>query len=93
MIPTVSTLLKGSLLLAAVSVASAAEAGQLGFSLGVKRNSDGLCKETVDFEKDLDILKPYSTTIRTYATSDCNTMKNIMPAVKKKGFKIILGMW
>ncbi|KAL7275204.1 glycoside hydrolase 3 protein [Rhizina undulata] len=68
-------------------------AGQLGFSLGVKRNSDGNCKTTADFEADLDILKAHTNMIRIYAVSDCNTMENIMPAVISRGFKIILGVW
>ncbi|KAF8472016.1 endo-beta-1,3-glucanase [Kalaharituber pfeilii] len=87
-----SFILKGSLLLSA-TLPFASAAGQLGFALGVKRNSDGQCKETADFEADLDILAPYSKVIRTYATSDCNTMQNVMPAVVKKGFKIVLGVW
>ena len=89
---SLATLLKGSFLLALAAPAYA-NYGQLGFSLGVKRNSDGQCKEAVDFEADFDILAPYTKVVRTYATSDCNTMQNIMPALAKKGFKIVLGVW
>lgn len=92
--PSFSSLLKGSLLLSALAATPVlANYGQLGFSLGVKRNSDGLCKEAYDFEADFDILAPYTKVVRTYATSDCNTMQNIMPAIVKKGFKIVLGVW
>ena len=59
----------------------------------MKRNSDGKCKESADFEADFDILGPYTKVVRTYATSDCNTMQNIMPALAKKGFKVMLGVW
>lgn len=90
--PSFITLLKGSFLLALAAPAYA-NYGQLGFSLGVKRNGDGLCKETVDFEADFDVLAPYTKFVRTYATGDCNTMQNIMPALAKKGFKIVLGVW
>lgn len=90
--PSLTTLLKRAFLLA-FAVPAYANYGQLGFSIGVKRNSDGKCKETADFEADLDILAPYTKAVRTYATSDCNTMQNIMPAVAKKGFKIMLGVW
>ena len=92
--PSLNSLLKGTLLLAVASLPlTAAAPGKLGFSLGVKRNSDGECKETADYEADFDILKKYTDTIRTYATSDCNTLENIMPAVVKKGMKIVLGVW
>ncbi|KAI5811643.1 glycoside hydrolase superfamily [Peziza echinospora] len=90
--PSIISILKGTLFLAAtIPVVSAA--GQLGLALGTKRNTDGLCKETVDYEKEFDMLKSTTTTIRTYAVSDCNTMQKIMPAVNKKGFKIVLGVW
>ena len=88
-------------------------AGDIGFSLGVKRNpvrwilvclfalrdvvannfQDGACKSTDDFKTDLDTIKVLSTTIRVYAISDCDTMQNLMPAVKDKGFKAVLGVW
>ncbi|PUU73678.1 glycoside hydrolase superfamily [Tuber borchii] len=68
-------------------------AGDVGFSLGVKRNPDGACKSTDDFKTDLDTIKILSTAIRVYATSDCDTMQNLMPAVKDKGFKVVLGVW
>lgn len=88
------SVLRGTVLLVLALTPSLVSAGgQLGFSLGVKRNQDGKCKETADFESDLDYLAPYTKVIRTYSTSDCNTMQNIMPAVKKKGFKIVLGVW
>jgi len=84
--------MKGSFLLAA-ALPLVSAAGQLGFSLGTKKNSDGLCKQVADYEADLDILKPYTNTIRTYSTSDCNTLEMILPAVNNKGFKIVLGVW
>lgn len=79
------------LFLAAAPAAVAAK-GTLGFSLGVK-NPDGSCKSTADFEKDFDVLKGLSTLVRTYSASDCNTAKNIIPAAKAKGFKVVLGVW
>lgn len=92
--PSLRSVLKGTVLLfAALTPSLVSGSGQLGFSLGVKRNSDGSCKETVDYESDLNYLAKYTKTIRTYSTSDCNTLQKIMPAVQKKGFKIILGVW
>lgn len=67
--------------------------GDLGLCLGVKRNSDGQCKETSDYESDFDILKAYTTTVRVYAASDCNTLQNIYPALESKGFSLFLGVW
>lgn len=72
---------------------SANAMGNLGFNLGVKRNSDGLCKETSDFEKDFEEMSGYSNTIRVYAASDCNTLANLAPALAAKNFKAFLGIW
>jgi len=66
--------------------------GMLGFCLGVKR-VDGTCKSQADYEADLAALKPYTDTVRIYALSDCNTLQNIMPAIKSMNFKILLGIW
>jgi len=52
-----------------------------------------VCKSTDDYKTDLDTIKILSTTIRVYATSDCETMQHLMPAVKDKGFKVVLGVW
>lgn len=78
------------LLAAAPAVVSAR--GTLGFSLGDKK-PDGSCKATSDYEADFDNLKDLSTLVRTYSGSECNTPQNILPAAKKKGFKVVLGMW
>ncbi|PGH21508.1 hypothetical protein AJ80_03176 [Polytolypa hystricis UAMH7299] len=79
------------LALAAAPVAVSA-AGQLGFALGVK-NADGSCKAAADFEKDFDVLKAHTNTVRTYAASDCNNAPAIVKAAKSKDFKIIFGIW
>ncbi|RPA91297.1 glycoside hydrolase [Choiromyces venosus 120613-1] len=88
--PSVLSLIKSTLLVLPAVVSAT---GDLGFSLGVKRSPDGSCKTTDDFKADLDTIKILSTTIRVYAASDCNTMQNLMPAVKDKGFKVVLGVW
>lgn len=66
--------------------------GKLGFSLGVK-NGDGTCKDQSDFEKDFDVLKAHTNIVRTYAADDCDNTLAIIPAAKKKDFKLILGVW
>jgi glucan 1,3-beta-glucosidase len=76
----------------ALAPAAVSAAGTLGFSLGDK-NPDGTCKSTSDYEADFDALKPYTTLVRNYAANDCDTAKNIIPAAKKKGFKVVMGVW
>ncbi|EFE43338.1 GPI-anchored cell wall beta-1,3-endoglucanase EglC [Trichophyton verrucosum HKI 0517] len=76
----------------AVSPAAVFAAGNLGFSLGVKK-PDGKCKDRADFEKDFDTLKAHGTTVRTYAAADCGSASLILPAAKSKGFKVVLGIW
>ncbi|KAM5471747.1 glycoside hydrolase 3 protein [Microsporum audouinii] len=80
-----------SLALAASPVAVSA-AGNLGFALGVKK-PDGSCKKQEDYEKDFDVLKAHSTIVRTYAAADCDNTLYLLPAAKKKGFKVVLGIW
>ena len=66
--------------------------GNLAFDLGVK-NNDGTCKSVEQFESDLQILKPYTTTIKVYAASDCNTLENLGPAAEDEGFQLFVGVW
>lgn len=74
-------------------------AGTLGFSVG-NVNPDGSCKKQADFEADFAAIKDstFSTLVRTYSSSDqwgnaCNTPSEILPAAKKAGIKVLLGMW
>ena len=66
--------------------------GELAFNLGVK-NNDGTCKTTNDYENDLKVLKSYTSTVKVYAASDCNTLENLGPAAEAEGFNIFLGIW
>lgn len=65
---------------------------QLAFNLGVETN-DANCKTGSDYAADFSYLKPYGTTVKTYAVSDCNTLQNLGPAAEKAGFSLILGVW
>lgn len=76
----------------AASPAAVLARGNMGFSLGVKK-PDGSCKQQVDFEKDFDVLKAHSHTVRTYAAADCGNTAFLVPAAKAKGFKLVLGIW
>lgn len=83
-----------SVALAALAGASSVAAfGELGFDLGVKRNSDGNCKETSDYVTDFKDMAALTNTIRVYAVSDCNTLANIAPALTQTGFQAFLGVW
>ena len=78
--------------LAAAPAVVAADRGRLGLSIGVN-NADGSCKSTADYEADFDALRPISTLVRTYSSSNCDVAKNIIPAAQSKGFKVVLGVW
>jgi len=79
-------------LAAAPAVVSAA--GSLGFALGDKK-SDGTCKFQADWAADLKAISTVKSSkiVRTYSASECNTAKEILPAAKAAGFKVILGVW
>ncbi|CAI4906922.1 CPS_HP_G0103820.mRNA.1.CDS.1 [Saccharomyces cerevisiae] len=66
--------------------------GELAFNLGVK-NNDGTCKSTSDYETELQALKSYTSTVKVYAASDCNTLQNLGPAAEAEGFTIFVGVW
>ncbi|KAK9456072.1 glycoside hydrolase superfamily [Dipodascopsis uninucleata] len=75
------------------AASSVAAMGELGFNLGVQRNSDSQCKTTSDYLQDFATLKGYTNIVKVYASSDCGTLANIGPALKEAGFQMILGVW
>ncbi|CAI2016490.1 hypothetical protein SEUBUCD646_0G05240 [Saccharomyces eubayanus] len=66
--------------------------GELAFNLGVQ-NNDGSCKSTSDYESELKALKGYTSTVKVYASSDCNTLENLGPAAEAEGFSVFVGVW
>lgn len=80
--------------LAASPAIVAAAKGNMGFALGTKEPS-GACKTQKDYELDFDAIKSNSgaSIVRGYSASDCDSAKNILPAAKSKGFKVVLGIW
>jgi exo-beta-1,3-glucanase (GH17 family) len=78
----------------AVAPAVVSAAGMAGFSLGTKLG-DGSCKTTKDYEQDFDAIHSNSgvKVVRGYAAQDCDFAKNVLPAAKSKGFKVMLGIW
>jgi len=81
-------------LLAALPAAATSNDGRglLGLALG-NQNADGSCKATSDYKADFDAIKSVTTLVRTYSANNCDTAKNIIPAAKEKGFKVVLGVW
>jgi len=77
----------------ACGAASVAAQGVLGFNLGTKLKG-GVCKYADDYVNDFDHLRPTTKLIRVYSTSDCETLKWLMPALEKaQDFKVFIGLW
>jgi len=58
--------------------------------------ADGSCKTQSDWEADFNTMKglPGSfASIRVYASSDCNTLANAVPAAIATGGQILVGVW
>ncbi|SCU98762.1 LAMI_0F16138g1_1 [Lachancea mirantina] len=78
--------------LALLGAATVSAIGELGFNIGVK-NNDGTCKSTSDYLNDFNTLKEYTSIVKVYAASDCNTLQNLGPAAEQAGFTVFVGVW
>jgi exo-beta-1,3-glucanase (GH17 family) len=66
-----------------------------GFNIGAN-NADGSCKTTAQWTSAFNKLKglpQHITSVRLYATSDCNTLANAVPAAQNTGVQILVGVW
>lgn len=66
-----------------------------GFNIGAN-NPDGSCKTTAQWNTAFTKLKALPqgiTSVRLYASSDCNTLANAVPAALKTGTKLLVGVW
>ncbi|TLD04575.1 hypothetical protein E2P81_ATG10254 [Venturia nashicola] len=66
-----------------------------GFNIGAN-NADGSCKTTAQWTEAFNKLKglpQHITSVRLYATSDCNTLANAVPAAINTGTGILVGVW
>lgn len=86
-----------SFALLACSVASG-NALYSGFNLGAN-TATGACKTESDWASDFALIRslpapsgPYNT-VRLYASSDCNTLANAVPAAINANIKILVGVW
>ncbi|KAI9821136.1 MAG: hypothetical protein M1827_003870 [Pycnora praestabilis] len=78
----------------AAAVASA-DAYWKGFNLGAN-NPDGSCKAQSDWEKDFTTMQGldgYFASARLYASSDCNTLANAVPAAIATNTQLLVGVW
>lgn len=60
--------------------------------MGVKDNS-GNCKTASEYATDFENLKDYTSIVKTYAVSDCNTLEILGPAAETAGFQVMFGIW
>lgn len=81
-----------SLLAIASTITSAQAIGQLAFDLGVQDNS-GSCKTAEEYKTELGILSAYTSKVRVYAASDCNTLEILGPVAEDAGFTLFVGVW
>lgn len=66
-----------------------------GFNVGAT-NPDGSCKTTAQWKTAFNKLKGLPqgfNKVRLYASSDCNTLANAVPAAISTGTKILVGVW
>jgi exo-beta-1,3-glucanase (GH17 family) len=75
--------------------ASTTHAYWKGFNVGAN-NPDGSCKSQNDWRAAFQKLKSlpgYFTSVRLYASSDCNTLANAVPAAISEGMSLLVGVW
>ena len=66
-----------------------------GFNVGAN-NPDGSCKSEQDWERDfraMQALPGHFTSARLFASSDCNTLANAVPAALATGTQLLVGVW
>lgn len=81
--------------IAALAAVPFASAYYKGFNVGAN-NPDGSCKTTAQWEEAFNKLKGLPqdiTSVRLYASSDCNTLANAVPAALNTGTQILVGVW
>ncbi|KAL3424698.1 glucan 1,3-beta-glucosidase [Phlyctema vagabunda] len=82
--------------LALAATLSGADAYWKGFNIAATRAADGACKTQADWEKDFTTMAALPggfTSARLYASSDCNTLQNAVPAAKNTGTTLLVGVW
>lgn len=60
--------------------------------MGVQAES-GECKTADDYATDFEKLSSYTSIVKTFAVSDCNTLQILGPAAEAANFQVIFGIW
>ena len=57
--------------------------------------ANGACKSQQDWENDFNLMKRLTgfTSLRVYASSDCDTLARAVPAAIKTGGQLLVGVW
>jgi len=74
---------------------SGVQAGTKGFNVAAN-NEDGSCKTQAQWEQAFNRLRNLPQKYRSarlYASSDCNTLANAVPAAQRTGTKLLVGVW
>jgi len=67
-----------------------------GFNIGANLASNGACKAQSDWERDFSTMAGLPggfTSARLYASSDCDTLANAVPAALAHGVQLLVGVW
>lgn len=78
-----------------LALASTASAYIKGLNIGAN-NPDGSCKTTADWQRAFTTMKalpPGFNVARFFASSDCGTLANAVPAALNTGVKVLVGVW
>ena len=84
-----------SLCTALVATLPFASAYWKGFNMAAQ-NADGSCRTQAQWKSAFKKLKSqpgHITSVRLYASSDCNTLQNAVPAAIATGTQILVGVW
>jgi len=87
--------MKFSTILTLATALSGVEAYWKGFNLGAN-NPDGSCKSLADWEKDFTVMSKLPLehrSARLFASSDCGTLANAVPAAIAVGTRLLVGVW
>jgi glucan endo-1,3-beta-D-glucosidase len=92
--PILPIAMKTASILAFAGAAVSANAYNFGFNLGAQVN--GACRSESNYEFAFNKLASFpgnTKSVRLYASSDCNTLANAVPAAVKTGTQLLVGIW
>ncbi len=84
-----------STIVALAAIFSTGSAYWKGFNIGAN-NPDGSCKSQADWDRafrTMQAMPGYFSSARLFASSDCNTLANAVPAALATGSQLLVGVW